>query len=118
MTKERRKEDRIPLDKLPDNLKIIYFKLGDFGEFSAKTINASKSGLAFVSLGIFEKELKGGNQITIKIKPQNIKLKAELVYANKIFIDEIGLDLLKFGIKFSKTRALNKYQKLLADNIS
>ena len=118
MAEERRKEERIPIDKLPECLKVIYFKVGEFGEFSAKTINASKSGMSFASVGVFENNPNPGEKITIKIKPENIKLQCEIIHSNVLYIDEIGMDLLKFGVKIKTGKSLKKYHDLISECIT
>jgi hypothetical protein len=111
--KERRKEKRIPVENLPDCLKNIKFTIGDFGEFSATTIDASLSGLSFISVGIFENDIVTGQSLIIKIESEHLELNTELIYANVIYIKELGKDLLRFGVKFQQADALKKYQDLL-----
>lgn len=113
MNKERRKEIRHNVDELPEALKVIYFNVGEFGEFPATTVNVSRSGMSFVSVGIFEKDIKPGQKLIINLKPGNIKLISIVIFANVNYINEIGEDLLRFGVQLVNDDSLQEYHRLL-----
>jgi len=112
MNDDRRKEMRIPVDKLPDCLKVITFKLGLLEEYSATTINASNFGMSFVCDGIDKTDVDTGQDLTVKISPQNYKLKSTVVYAQKVADKK-----LKFGISFHNGYPIEKYQELITDKL-
>ena len=112
---ERRKEKRIKVEDLPENLKTISFSIGNFGEFPATTIDASNSGMSFVAFGIFENDVSPGQELIIHIKDNNCGLKARLIYAEIEYVNEVGEDLLRFGVSFKNASSLKKYQDILKD---
>lgn len=108
MHEERRREIRIPVDKLPECLKVITFKLGLLEEFSAETVNASSYGMSFVSQGITKMDIDQGQELTVRLSKDNIKLKSTVVYAVKSREDQ-----LKFGVNFHNGYPIEKYHELL-----
>lgn len=113
MKKNLRKEDRIPVENLPECLRMIYFEIGDFGEFPATTVDASKSGMSFVAAGTFERNIEVGRKLIIHIKPHDYFLKAIIMNAIVIFHEAIGEDILRFGVMFEKGESLKKYHDLI-----
>lgn len=108
----KRKEERIPVEALPDCLKTVIFTTGFFQENTAITVDATPSGMGFYAEGITEKDLYVGEQITIKVLPYNYKLKSRVIY-----VKEIGENKIRFGIEFTKDQSLEKFHELLSLDI-
>jgi len=106
--KERRVHGRIPVEKLPDCLKEITFKLDPISEYTAEIINASKSGLSLKTRGLSTMDVCPGAEMTIIISPYNYKLKADVIHAS---IEENNIVI--FGVSFHHDYPLDKYHELL-----
>jgi hypothetical protein len=108
MAHERRVDERITVDKLPDCLKVVSFKLGLFEEYTADTVNASKFGMCFIASGLNTMDVSSGQELTLIISQYNYRLKSKVVYA----IND-GDNKLKFGINFYNGYPIEKYHELI-----
>lgn len=109
---EKRHEERIPVDSLPDCLKNVIVSTGMFQEYPAITVDASNNGMGFVVDDIAENVVVSGDNIAIKIMPYNYKLKAKVSYVKVVDSNKV-----KFGIQFEKAKPLDKYQEILTLDI-
>jgi len=113
MGSDKRHEIRIPVENLPECLRVIYFSTGFFKDKRAVTMDASNYGMSFVAPDILEEEIKIGRSLTVIIKPYNYKLNSVIKYAKIVFHDKVGENILRFGVRFEDNDALKKYHKLL-----
>ncbi len=109
---EKRKEARIPVEALPECLKTVIINTGLFQEYTATTVDATNYGMGFFVEGINIKDLKMGEDISIKILPYNYKLKGKIIY-----VKDIGENKIRFGIEFIKAKDLDKFTELLSLDI-
>jgi hypothetical protein len=109
---ERRDEIRVPVESLPDCLKVISFSTGIFQEHSAVTVDASYNGMGFLGDDLKESDIHVGQDLTVKVMPFNYKLKSKIVY-----VKFIGETKVRFGVKFHKGPPLDKYHELLSQDI-
>ncbi|HOJ63048.1 MAG TPA: hypothetical protein PLE45_01390 [Spirochaetota bacterium] len=105
---DKRREERIPVEALPECLRTVIFTTGFFQENTAITVDATKSGMGFYAEGVTEKDLYVGQDITIKVLPYNYKLKSRVVY-----VKEVGENKIRFGVEFVKEQTLDKFHELL-----
>jgi hypothetical protein len=106
---ERRKDERIPVEHLPECLKFITFKTGLLSEeFSAESVDASKYGLGFRVENINPDEVVQGTSLTVIVPGYDYKLKSKVVYTHPI-----GENKIHFGIEFFDGHPINKYHELL-----
>ena len=105
---EKRKEERIPVESLPECLKSVVISTGFFQEHTAVTVDASNSGMGFFVEGITEKDIHNGEDLIIKVLPYNYKLKSRISY-----VKEVGANKVRFGVNFLKEKPLEKYHELL-----
>ena len=106
--KERRVHKRIPVEKLPDYLNDITFKLDQNTEFTAEIINASKSGLLLQTKGLSVMDVYPGAEITIIISSYDHDLKAEIIHVRREDNNIV------FGVSFHHDNPIQKYHELLA----
>ncbi len=109
---EKRREERIPVESLPDCLKNVIVSTGMFQEYPAVTVDASNNGMGFIVEDINNNAVVAGDNIVIKVMPYNYKLKSKVSYVK--VIDE---NKLKFGIHFENVKPLDKYQEILTLDI-
>ncbi len=106
-----RLEERIPVDILSEEMRSFIFSSGLFHEHQAVLINASRNGLSFVAENVEYQKYEIGQQIKIKFFPQDINLKAKIVYLIKLSEKSV-----KFGVNFIGASALDNFHKLLDQN--
>jgi len=110
--KERRAHKRIPVEKLPDSLKEITFKLDAITEYTAEILNASKSGLLLQAKGLSTMDICPGAEITITISSYDCTLKADIIHVK---IEKNNM--VKFGVSFHHDHPLDhpldEYHELL-----
>ncbi len=110
MDQERRLDERIDVDNLPECLKIVRFKIGILEEYSADTVNASKYGMCFVVNGLNTMDISKGQELTLIISSHNYKLRSKVIYAVNA-----GNNHLKFGINFYNGHPIELYHRILED---
>lgn len=108
MQTDKRLEERIPVEKLPECLQNVAINISLGKEYPAKTVNASGRGMGFIVNGLTRDDLDIGQDITIKVDHKKMKLKAKVIYVNIA-----GSDSIRFGACFHKKNQLDKYNKLL-----
>jgi hypothetical protein len=110
--KNRRREDRIPLDSLPECLKTVSFSTGIFQEHTAHVVDASNYGMSFVAEDLKTSSIHTGQDLTIKVLPFNYKLRSRICY-----VASIGENKVRFGIEFHNGPPIDKYHEILTQNI-
>ncbi|MBR3731440.1 MAG: PilZ domain-containing protein [Spirochaetales bacterium] len=110
---EKRQEERISVDSLPDCLKNVVVATGMFQDYSATTVDASNNGMGLLIDGMDEKHVPAaGDTITIKVSPYGYNLKARVTYVNIREDNQV-----KCGINFVKVKPLDQYQEILTLDI-
>ncbi len=110
---EKRQEERISVDALPDCLKNVVVKSGMFQEYSATTVDASNNGMGLLIDGMDEKHMPAaGDNITVRVSPYGYNLTARVTYVHVRDDNQI-----KCGINFVKAKPLDQYQEILTLDI-
>lgn len=105
---ELRADERIPGDLLSDDLRNIVFSSGLFDEHEGTTVNASRNGMSFTAENVDYSKYEIGQSLKIKIYPDNVTLKAKIIYLIKLSDNSI-----KFGINFTGNNSLDSFHKML-----
>jgi hypothetical protein len=107
---DKRKEKRTLNAELPQNMREIIFMTGFFQEHKAQTCDASLKGIGFNVINFDPNSFHIGQELSIKIIPNNYKVKTRV--AN---IKEINNKLLRIGTSFIDSYDIKKYHELFKE---
>jgi len=104
---EKRRDERTPQARLPQALQTLIVRFGEEGEeYSAKTIDASPSGISFL-VDIPANSIQDFN-IVIQAGDKSFTIQDELVYAKAL-----DARTTRVSVHFSSQSDLTEYQRLL-----
>ena len=104
----KRQFPRHDAETIDDSLKILIIKSGLLSSFKALTVDASLSGIGFISNEIELKDIDKDNTVIVTIPSSKMKLRAKIA-----FISDIGNGKVRVGVVFPGQKSLSEYQKLL-----
>ncbi|MBN1412175.1 MAG: hypothetical protein JW969_15125 [Spirochaetales bacterium] len=108
---ERRCNERISVEKLPDALKAFMAKIGLFTEFRAETNSANKLGIG-INFNFPFDEVKNKNHKMIQLHSLNGDF---TLYGKIVHIHSKPGNICHMGIEFNDSKSLEKYNELLGN---
>jgi len=104
---DKRRNDRVPADRLPDCLKKLTVRFGDGGKpYTVETIDASPTGLSFlINLPVYSIQ---NYELSITAGDASFCLRDEMVYAKPL-----DHTTSRVSVQFTAQPDLEKYRRLI-----
>ena len=107
---EKRFEIRTILNNIPENLKTAVINYPGLAPFKAEICDINSEGMAFISIGVLDKKLEDGKEISVRFDRMNFDLKGKTIYSYPIVEARQ-----RIGVLFKNKNDMIEYNKMLKD---